>query len=661
MQIQSLPMKRNILLSLAISVITTTISTALEDPIIYLSGNEINIEKESSNYDLELQDITYTTGEDGESKGAFYFNGESSFIKINQNINPSNLPGFTIMFFMKYERKKDGRVSFLFSNDPSIRKNRSLGMYDHLEKPFYRIFAGNYIRGSAVDQKEWTFVALSFDKKKDEVLVFLNNRFNRYKTKQVDGLNYLLLGAISQQDASTRFKGAMDEIRIYDQALPEKEIIKSYKYNYGQDYKKHTDDLQYYYSTEQEDADIKIRVGDIDNFGFGYPDDFDLFCAKTTEKHPWPIAKNLDSYVGTDQTMVSSSFKYPEKGKKMEGNDGYTLYSRRPTNLPKPIVIEYPKPTIEIKNVILQLMVDDFQSPAIKSLFQFHINGKRLSYIEDIINSINQSGPVAKLLQIGILKEDLHLFKEGKVNILIDDPTTGAGDGYALDFVSILINVHLEKSKISLCEVKGKVTDQKGTPLTDALISVNGIASGVTNAEGNYTIDRVPCGVMFVKGSKEKHSSETVVTELYPNEEKKINIILEKLEEESVHFFKKEIEKKSYVNLYGIYFSANEYTPIDSSETTLLQLASFIKSSPNAKIEIIGHTDSAGDEQANLELSIKRADAIVNWLKNHGINTTNVVAKGLGESQPIESNKTPQGRALNRRVELKVSSSEISD
>ncbi len=654
-------MKIHFLLCLTIYVISTTIVNALEDPIIYISGDEKNIDKESNDYDLELEDITYTTGEDGESKGAFYFNGETSYIKVNQNINPSSMPGFTIMFYMKYDRKENGHVSFLFSNHPSIEKNRSLGMYDHLDKPFYRIFAGCDIKSAAVNQKEWTFVALSFDKKKDEVLVFLNNRFNRYKTEQVNGLDYLLLGTISERNFATYFKGAMDEIRIYDQALPEKEIIQSYKFDYGRRYKQNTDDLQYYYSDDQEDADIKVRVGDIDNFGFGYPKDFDIFCAKTTKVHLWPFGENLDSYVGTDIPMVPTSFKYHEDEKKMGRHDGYTGYTTRPANLPKPIVLEYPKPTMEIKNVILQIMADDFQSPAIKSAFQFHINGKRIPYVENIINAINQTGPVAKLFQIGILEEDLHLFKDGKVSILIDDPTTGAGDGYVIDFVSILINIHLEKSNMCLCEVKGKLTDDKNSPLAEALVSVNGIANGITDAEGNYAIHKVPCGVMFVKGSKEKYSSTTVVTELHHNQEEKINISLEKLEEETVHFFQKEIEEKSYVNLYGIYFNANEHTPIDSSETTLLQLASFVKSSPSAKIEIIGHTDSDGDEKANLELSIKRASAIVTWLKDHGINTANVVAKGLGESQPIESNKTPQGRALNRRVELKVSSPVVSE
>ena len=649
-------MKIKILISLAISLITTTISTALEDPVIYISANEKNTYSESNKYGLKLENISYTTGEDGTSNGAYYFNGETSCIQVNQNISPKSLEGFTIMLYVKHERKEKGHVSYLFSNHPNPKLSRSLGMYDYYDKPFYRVNAGNEITSTKVPENKWTFIALSYDKKKDEVLVYLNNKFNRYKTKQVNGLNYFLLGTLSKNATSTFFKGAMDEIRIYNQALPEKEIIQSYRFDYGKRYKQNTDNLEYFYSNKEEDADIKVRVGDIDNLGLGYQKGFDIFCAQTTQIHPWPFGVNLDSYAGTDKPMVSSSFKYPEEGEEIGKADGYTHYTKRPYNLPIPIVLEYPKPTVEIKNVILQIMADDFQSPQIKSSFQFHINGKRLNYVENIINAINQTGPVAKLFQIGILEEDLHLFKDGKVSILIDDPTTGAGDGYVIDFVSILINMHLEKSNMCLCEVKGKLTDDKNNPLGEALVSVNGIANGITDANGNYAIDQVPCGVMFVKGSKEKYSSTTVVTELHHNKEEEINISLEKLEEETVHFFQKEIEEKSYVNLYGIYFNANEYNPIDSSETTLLQLASFVKSSPNAKIEIIGHTDSNGDEKANLELSIKRANAILNWLKNHGINTTNVVAKGLGESQPIESNKTPQGRALNRRVELKVSS-----
>jgi len=645
-------MKSFLLFSISFMLFTFT-SYALEDPIIYISADEKNAYKESNSYNLELEDIEYTTGEDGTSKGAFYFNGETSCIKVNQNISPNSLAGFTIMFYMKHEKKENGHVSFLFSNHPTPAQSRSLGMYDHYDKPFFRVYGGNEIKTVAVP-KEWAFVALSYDKKKDEVLVCLNGKFNRYKTKQVNGLDHFLLGTISKHNPHAFFKGAMDEIRVYDQALPQKEIIQTYKFDYGRRLKKNTDNLEYFYTTEHEDADIKVRVGDIDNFGLGYQKNFDLYCAKTTEIHLWPFGENLDSYKGTDIPMVPSGFKYSKEGEPMGRHDGYAGYTRRPDNLPVPIILEYPKPTVEIKNVILQIMADDFQSPQIKSAFQFHINGKRLNYVENIINAINQTGPVAKLFQIGILEEDLALFKEGKVSILIDDPTTGAGDGYVIDFVSIMINVHLEKSDMCLCEVKGKLTNNEGNVLADALVSVNGIASGITNKEGKYKIDKVPCGVMFVKGSKEKHESNTLVTELAPEQEKEIDITLQKLEEETIHFFQKEIEEKSYVNLYGIYFKTNEDIPIDSSETTLLQLASFIKSNTDVNIEIIGHTDSDGDEKANLMLSTKRANAIIDWLKNHGIDTSHVIAKGMGESQPVESNKTPQGKALNRRVELKV-------
>ena len=81
------------------------------------------------------------------------------------------------------------------------------------------------------------------------------------------------------------------------------------------------------------------------------------------------------------------------------------------------------------------------------------------------------------------------------------------------------------------------------------------------------------------------------------------------------------------------------------------KFAKFLKENPNIKVEIQGHTDSIGSERYNLILSQKRAEAVRNILiKKYHISPDRVIAKGYGESKPIASNKTPEGRAKNRRV-----------
>jgi len=71
-------------------------------------------------------------------------------------------------------------------------------------------------------------------------------------------------------------------------------------------------------------------------------------------------------------------------------------------------------------------------------------------------------------------------------------------------------------------------------------------------------------------------------------------------------------------------------------------------------IEISGHTDDVGDDALNLELSQKRAESVRNYLIKNGIASNRVTAKGYGETQPIADNSTPEGKAKNRRTEVKI-------
>jgi outer membrane protein OmpA-like peptidoglycan-associated protein len=77
-----------------------------------------------------------------------------------------------------------------------------------------------------------------------------------------------------------------------------------------------------------------------------------------------------------------------------------------------------------------------------------------------------------------------------------------------------------------------------------------------------------------------------------------------------------------------------------------------MKPDPNKYIEIYGHTDNVGEEAKNLELSIKRAAAVANYLKAKGVIATNVTSNGYGSTRPIETNETAEGRKQNRRVEF---------
>ncbi len=87
---------------------------------------------------------------------------------------------------------------------------------------------------------------------------------------------------------------------------------------------------------------------------------------------------------------------------------------------------------------------------------------------------------------------------------------------------------------------------------------------------------------------------------------------------------------------------------------TLAKVADTLKAYPKTTIDVIGHADSTGAEGYNMALSQRRAGSVAAYLANQGVQSERIMASGRGESQPTASNDTPEGRALNRRVEIKL-------
>jgi len=114
-----------------------------------------------------------------------------------------------------------------------------------------------------------------------------------------------------------------------------------------------------------------------------------------------------------------------------------------------------------------------------------------------------------------------------------------------------------------------------------------------------------------------------------------------------------DIEKTGHVAIYGIYFDFDSYVIKPESEPTLKAMAEMLKTKSSLKVYVVGHTDMIGKMEYNLELSAKRAEAVVKELVNkYGISANRLKAKGVGPLCPVSTNKTEEGRKLNRRVEL---------
>lgn len=92
----------------------------------------------------------------------------------------------------------------------------------------------------------------------------------------------------------------------------------------------------------------------------------------------------------------------------------------------------------------------------------------------------------------------------------------------------------------------------------------------------------------------------------------------------------------------------------DLSKSSLDELAEVLKKKPTWKLQISGHTDNVGDDNGNLVLSKKRAEALRNYLVSKGVEDVRMIVLYFGETKPIASNDTPEGRQKNRRVEMKI-------
>lgn len=109
------------------------------------------------------------------------------------------------------------------------------------------------------------------------------------------------------------------------------------------------------------------------------------------------------------------------------------------------------------------------------------------------------------------------------------------------------------------------------------------------------------------------------------------------------------------IDLKGVNFDFDKDTLRPDAEAILAEAVQILQKYPQLKVEVAGHTDSVGTEQYNQGLSERRAATVYNYLTNNGVDASRLVGpNGFGESRPIDTNDTSEGRARNRRTELNV-------
>ncbi len=240
---------------------------------------------------------------------------------------------------------------------------------------------------------------------------------------------------------------------------------------------------------------------------------------------------------------------------------------------------------------------------------------------------------------------------DGKLAYFSSDRAGGKG-GYDIYSVTLPEEAKPEKNVYT---ITGKVTDENDSPLEAVIkwfdLSANKNAGSLKSEPetGIYTIT-LPVGIAYSYYA-EKQGYYSVSSEVDLREEKSFGERTENIKMVSIKSLQ---ETESSIKLNNVYFDFDSYELKSESFSELDRLYKFLNDNPEIKVEISAHTDASGSDEYNLELSQKRAESVVNYLISNGINPDRLIAKGCGESQPVADNETEEGRALNRRVEMKI-------
>lgn len=400
------------------------------------------------------------------------------------------------------------------------------------------------------------------------------------------------------------------------------------------------------------EADFIIRIGDVDNLGFGWPEGFDPFCGRMSESHSYPWNAHAEDLPGFDRILLSSKFK-PEVEHPC-GGDGYS--GNYDPVLSKPVTWSLPTDILKgalIKNAYLQIFIDDFQSPLLCSKFQVFINGKRFAEGEKLLNAIDQTGPVGKLLSIPLPEEFYNdMVTKNNFSLKIDE-STGTADGFAMDFVRLLVNRNRENTCKG--DILGRVLEKNTEiPLANAKVWLADNRNTSTNSKGEFELKGIPTGYEIISASSAGYADGYAAADVGQGEFNPEVIIYLDKGVNAAQFNNKKIMVGETINLNNIMFDQGKAELKNESKTDLNNVVSFLKANANAEIELSGHTSSEGEANYNRSLSYKRVKACKDYILSQGIDAGRIIAIGFGPDKPVAPNDTEANRAKNRRVEMRL-------
>ncbi len=229
--------------------------------------------------------------------------------------------------------------------------------------------------------------------------------------------------------------------------------------------------------------------------------------------------------------------------------------------------------------------------------------------------------------------------KEGKINPATD-PETEPNDELQTEFNAYERNSRKEIYRVEVLSSKQKVSLQDS--VFDPLRNTYRISEFYDESDGlyNYTVGKKESlpGIYPIYNDVVERGFEEARVKSY---------IMAELPEEVVNQI-----NQAFSKIDNARFGFDEYKVAKSSYPILDRIINIMKHNSDIKIEIAAHTDNIGSFEYNMELSRKRAQSIMDYMVSRGISQDRLKAVGYGESRPIASNQTEEGRQKNRRVEF---------
>lgn len=214
---------------------------------------------------------------------------------------------------------------------------------------------------------------------------------------------------------------------------------------------------------------------------------------------------------------------------------------------------------------------------------------------------------------------------------------------------------YLYQEGLTMCEkvfVEGQVINKRTNEPTSGLVVFEDLDTGKEfysmETEGDDCRYRVKLPgnarfAFYAKADEFISVNENINTLNYPN-----NKVIQK------DLYLVPVMAGESISLNNIFFETAKADLRKESFNELNRILPLFEDYPNLKIEIAGHTDWVGSDESNQVLSERRANTVMEYFISKGVSTDRIVAKGYGEKEPVATNETDEGRALNRRVEFRI-------